>query len=344
MVHASRKSSSGFSHWLRTGRLPPVRTADGIELKFNPWHDSEDGRFTSAGAGSAYGGAGRDMGQPRLRRRALDGSSTSINRSRTGAGSGNRAHAAAPASAETSKQSHPIGEFVGGVGEGLYDAGKDTVTGTYSLLTTNPVTTIRDVNSGVAGMIDAALAAEDTPARVQIPRAAAAVAHMSPHDLGHAVGSGVGNAALTVAPGAALNEVSRVRYLRTLRPRTVYEAPNVKFRKENLGEKPALWKDYNNGATGARPGHAPALMRTLPDGSIRPVKFDGVDGDYVIDRKWSIVRKQHAREQVLRQSEVLAQHRLIGLWEVPNRKQRIAALKLLTRLNVRNIKVRIVEP
>lgn len=39
-----------FSVWLRTGR-PPTRTADGIELKFNPYHDPRNGRFTFAPGG-----------------------------------------------------------------------------------------------------------------------------------------------------------------------------------------------------------------------------------------------------------------------------------------------------
>ena len=44
-----------FSIWLRTGRLPSARGPDGIELKFNPWHDPETGRFTFVGAGRNYG-------------------------------------------------------------------------------------------------------------------------------------------------------------------------------------------------------------------------------------------------------------------------------------------------
>lgn len=55
----------------------------------------------------------------------------------------------------------------------------------------------------------------------------------------------------------------------------------------------------------------------MPDGSKRSVKFDGVQGDYMTDRKWKITDAPHGRAQVLRQSEVLAQHRLIGLWQVP---------------------------
>lgn len=44
-----------FSIWLRTGRSPSARNADGIELKSNPWHDPENGRFTFVGAGRRYG-------------------------------------------------------------------------------------------------------------------------------------------------------------------------------------------------------------------------------------------------------------------------------------------------
>jgi hypothetical protein len=51
-----------FSMWLRTGRLPSVRNADGIELKFNPWHDPENGRFTFASAGRRYAGASGKSG------------------------------------------------------------------------------------------------------------------------------------------------------------------------------------------------------------------------------------------------------------------------------------------
>lgn len=324
--------------------MPPVRTADGIELKFNPWHDPTDGRFTFAGAGSTQGVGTRDSRQPRLRRGARGGSSKSTGGPPAGPDPRIHSKISPKAKAGNAKQSHPIGEFAGGAGEGLYDAVKETVTGTYSLLTTNPVATIKDINSGVAGMIDGALAAEDTPAHVQVQRAASAVAHMSSHELGHAVGSTVGNSALAVAPGAALNKVARLRYLRTLRPRTVYEAPKIKMVKEVLPKQSKPWIDYNNGAKGAKLDQAPALMRTMPDGSLRPVKFDGIDGDYVIDRKLKVVDAPHAREQLMRQSEVLAQHRLTGTWEVPNQKQNIKALKLFEKMKVRNIKVRIVEP
>lgn len=41
-----------FSVWLRTGRRP-TRTADGIELKFNPYHDPRNGQFTWGPGGAA---------------------------------------------------------------------------------------------------------------------------------------------------------------------------------------------------------------------------------------------------------------------------------------------------
>ncbi|MET4663864.1 DNA/RNA non-specific endonuclease [Sphingomonas sp. PvP056] len=44
-----------FSVWLRTGRWPTVTPSGGVEVKFNPWHDPADGRFTFAGSGRAYG-------------------------------------------------------------------------------------------------------------------------------------------------------------------------------------------------------------------------------------------------------------------------------------------------
>lgn len=40
-----------FSVWLRTGRLPAAESVDGVELKFNPYHDPRDGRFTFAPGG-----------------------------------------------------------------------------------------------------------------------------------------------------------------------------------------------------------------------------------------------------------------------------------------------------
>lgn len=194
-----------------------------------------------------------------------------------------------------------------------------------------------------AEKLRSAIAAEDTPARIQVSRAVDAVANASPREIGRATGSVAGNVTLAATPGAALGKISALRRLRGVAPRTSYDPPQIGWVKENLGrDTPA--KLYNDSATGAQPGQAPTLMRTMPDGSKRPVKFDGIQGEYVIDRKWSVVNRHRARAQLLRQSEVLAQHRLIGTWEVPNEAERIAALKLLRKMNVTNIKVRVVKP
>lgn len=50
-----------FGVWMRTGRWPLLGDRRRREVKFNPWHDPEDGRFTFSGTGRHYGpgGAGR---------------------------------------------------------------------------------------------------------------------------------------------------------------------------------------------------------------------------------------------------------------------------------------------
>lgn len=40
-----------FSHWMRTGIWPGAPDADGIEHKFNPYHDPRNGQFTFAPGG-----------------------------------------------------------------------------------------------------------------------------------------------------------------------------------------------------------------------------------------------------------------------------------------------------
>ncbi|WP_156141248.1 hypothetical protein, partial [Sphingomonas sp. 37zxx] len=169
----------------------------------------------------------------------------------------------------------------------------------------------------IAEMIDTAIAAEDTPAPVQISRAADAIANATPREIGRTVGSGAGTTALIAAPGAALGRISSVRQLRPARLRPTFDPPEIGWVKENIkSDKP--WKADNDSATGGRPGLAPTLMRTMPDGSKRPVKFDGIEADYVIDRKWSIRNAPRARAQIVRQAHVLSEHSLIGIWEVPN--------------------------
>jgi len=236
-----------------------------------------------------------------------------------------------------------IGEFAGGVTEGLYDVAAETAQSVQDVLTTNPMTTVRKTGRVIAGAIDGAIAAEDTPAFIQASRAARAIRSASARDIGRAAGSVAGNVALGVVPEAALSKLAAVRRLRLAKPRPNFPPPQIGWVKEtHKSTRP--WVAYNDAANGARPGLAPALMRTMPDGSKRPVKFDGVQGDYVIDRKWGVRDAPHARAQLMRQSKVLSEHRLIGTWEVPDVAQKAKALKLLKKMNVTNINVRVVKP
>lgn len=350
---SNHKQQSAFSQWLRTGRLPPVPNAGGIELKFNPWHDPDDGRFTFAGSGrhhGAGGGQAADRANPRQPR-------ISAKPRLEAAGAGQTARATPKLTARSSAGTRfkPVGsqprrrgnsavEFVGGVGEGLYDVAEGVVADTYAALTTNPATTARNAVLGIADTIDAAIAAEETPARIQASRAAKWIANATPRDIGRTAGSVAGNVAVSVLPGAAVAKVAAARRLRTARPSPgPFPPPQIGWVKERITSDKE-WKLYNDSAAGARPGLAPTLMRTLPNGKKRPVKFDGFRGEYMIDRKWSVVDRPHARAQLLRQSEVLAQHRLIGVWEVPTPAQKVLAHKMFKKMNVTNIVVKVVKP
>jgi hypothetical protein len=367
MVQTSGSSErNAFSRWLRTGKVPSALSPDGLELKFNPWHDPADGQFTFAGAGRRYGAGGVDAAGGENSRTSSNTGSVSALGKRSKSQTAPLAIAGTPAGAPTGEdrrpikhallalqpkriegrrpgnEPNPLNEFVGGVGEGLYDVGKGTVAEVHAALTTNPATTVRNAGREIAGMIDAAIAAEDTPARIQVSRAASAVANASARDIGRATGKVAGSVVLAVAPGAALSKAA-LRRLPIATPRITFDPPQIGWVKEaTKSEKP--WKSYNDTAPGARAGQAPTLMRTMADGSKRPVKFDGIQGDYMIDRKWSVVNRPRARAQILRQSEVLAQHRLIGMWEVPTPVQKAKALKLLKQMSITNIHVKVVKP
>lgn len=192
-------------------------------------------------------------------------------------------------------------------------------------------------------MIDTAIAAEDTPARVQVSRAVQAATNASARDIGYATGAIAANVALAAAPATGVSRLAAARRLRMARPRPTFDPPQIGWVKEKVRSDKA-WKAYNDSAPGARPDQAPTLMRTMPDGTRRPVKFDGVQGDYMVDRKWKVVTAPRGKAQTLRQSAVLAEHRAIGLWEVPTPSQKTKALKHFKKINVRNIHVKVVKP
>ncbi|MEG3125005.1 hypothetical protein [Sphingomonas sp. GB1N7] len=368
---SGNRQRSAFSGWLRTGKLPPRPNPDGLEFKFNPWHDPADGKFTFAGSGRHYGAGGANAAN-RASGRIAGGSNRApsvghrnpapiaaapkAQTPRTGQSAGSNARSTDRGSVKVPRrqiqepplnnQTNRVTELVGGFGEKLYDVAEGTAKSIYSVMTTPPTTTGYNVVRGLAGMIDSGIAAEDVPARRQVARAADAVANASARDVGRALGSVVGNVAVTVATGATgagVARVSNLSRLRAVRPRATYDPPQIGWAKENV-KSDKLWKAYNDSAPGARSGQAPTLMRTMPNGSKRPVKFDGVQGDYVIDRKWGVRDAPRALAQLKRQSEVLAQHRVIGIWEVPTPALKVKALKILKKHNVTNIKVKVVKP
>lgn len=51
MEIASERYRRGFANWLRTGRWPIAARNNGVELKFNPYHDPRNGQFTFAPGG-----------------------------------------------------------------------------------------------------------------------------------------------------------------------------------------------------------------------------------------------------------------------------------------------------
>lgn len=50
-MHISGRDRRAFSHWIRTGQWPGDPVANGIEHKFNPYHDPRNGQFTFAPGG-----------------------------------------------------------------------------------------------------------------------------------------------------------------------------------------------------------------------------------------------------------------------------------------------------
>lgn len=340
-----------FALWLRTGRLPRCTSEDGRELKFNPWHDPANGRFTSAGAGGATegrraGDAARGGRRRPVREGAVAGSPALSSGATTDMAGRQTMRARSSASRRPGAEGPtggPVSNFVAGVGEGLYDTAKGAVSNTYALVTTNPVTTIRETNAGVAAMLDGVIAAEDTPAYRQIARAGQAMASASARDIGRATGHAAGTVAIGAATNTALSRVATLRRMKMARVYPARESPSITWSKETL-KKGLPSTLYNDAAPGARPGLAPALMRRMPDGTMRRVKFDGIDGEYRIDRKWKVVNLPNARAQILRQSKVLAQNGVHGMWEVPTAAQRANAFKAIIKAKVANIKVRVVEP
>jgi hypothetical protein len=235
MHSATVQRRQAFSVWLRTGRVLGRGNGRGFEFKFNPWHDPRNGRFTFAGTGQYFdpGGAGStdERGQDTPKVEYVDDPTkppiASVAEANAWAIEQLAKYGEIPgypeaiearlqlyreAFAKSSRDPvQQVANFAAGVGEGMYHVAEGAVTGLYTLFTTNPVTTVRNIGLGIAGTVDAAIAAEDTPAYVHFAQAANSVANASAYDIGYGLGAITGNFGLAIAPGAAVARISAVR-------------------------------------------------------------------------------------------------------------------------------------
>ena len=128
-----------------------------------------------------------------------------------------------------------------------------------------------------------------------------------------------------------------------------------------LGGRTVRWVDesatmssqarlYQSGAAGARSNvatrspQAPQVSYTAADGSTKVVRFDGLEGNVLIDRKVSVTTFPKSQDQALRQSRALQQNGFTGRWEVPSAAEAARAQRMLQQLGITNIEVRIIKP
>jgi len=106
---------------------------------------------------------------------------------------------------------------------------------------------------------------------------------------------------------------------------------------------PPAAREYEDAAAGARSA-LESQRRQIPalEGSNGLVKFDGLDGNVLIDRKRAVTTFPKSKNQALRQSQALLDNGLEGRWEVPSEAEARRALKLFEELGIQNISVRIV--
>ncbi len=369
---------TAFSIWMRTGQWPRADAARGVEVKFNPWHDPRNGRFTFGPGGPRSKGQDKpapkknifkvDTRLPQMTTIAeLDAWKAKLLKDYAHLRGYPQAieeqyqefkkHLPAPTPPKSALDN--VKDFAAGFEEGSYEVIKGTAKGLYSLVTTNPLTTIRNLETGVAGLIDAGIKAEDTPGYIQFERAKASMNHASAKDWGRATGTITTNVALAVTPGAVAAKISTAA--RASKIETIIfpkGPPKITWVDETptfSGPTKAQARAYNDSATGARSsiltkkGQAPAIERTMPDGTKRLVKFDGTDfdsiyGHVMIDRKWSVVSRINLKNQAVRQSQALMENHIIGIWEVPTKTKMLRAIRLLEGLGITNIKVRVIKP
>jgi hypothetical protein len=107
---------------------------------------------------------------------------------------------------------------------------------------------------------------------------------------------------------------------------------------DELADMSPRASDYQAGAEGARSN----ITTGSPQAPVvEGVRFDGVDGDVLIDRKVSVPLGEKTKLQAMRQSQALAKANLRAVWEVPNEAQARRVEKLMSDLGITNITARI---
>lgn len=114
----------------------------------------------------------------------------------------------------------------------------------------------------------------------------------------------------------------------------------IEWVKEKHGNSKAA--AYESGAPGHVPGEAPRLKATDADGTVT-AKFDGVDGDVMVDRKLAVTTFPKSEKQMLRQSATAAENGYSVRWEVPTESQARRAEKMADKLGVKNVDVKVTD-
>lgn len=322
-----------FSYWLRTGRLPAVRSAAGLELKFNPWHDPEDGRFTFANTGNYH---------PR--------------------GSSGGAKARRPRNGPTPKSQPSSDDLV-------ITAQRQTVSDIEALsdqefdaferAAKERRWTERRENAEIHEFVRLKKAVEarrrrETAGERDWEQQGKDFARLYAEGVAtQAAGSVLGKFVVAPAVRAVAPRIERLvrpqAYARKLAERAPRPQPETAWLNENASMRPDARK-YNDSAPGARfdpvtgRTQAPSLYRTLPNGKRRAVRFDGQRPDVpwvFIDRKLNIHSKG-SLEQALRQSAALRENNAIAHWQVPSQAVQRKARKLLAKAGIDNIYVTVV--
>lgn len=327
-IEAKRRA---YAAWLRTGRWPVARGADGTEWKFNPWHDPRDGRFTTAGSGSVEA----TTPPAKVQRRGMIPTGRQL--PEVGSEKPNMADKAATLLLAPIKSQV---NFDIGVIKGVAGSFSGVVRSAKSLAA-HPVTTIVNSNLSLASSIDRFVADEDKPTVERLKNIATKISKKSPEEFGYFLSKNATDFAM-YRGAKVLGQISKLAKMRVSLP-VRSPTPKLVWVKENVGGK-SIHKLYNDAAPGARPGHAPALMRTLADGTKRPVKFDGIDGKHLIDRKWNLTSRPNSKKQILRQDAVLREHGVHAIYELSTDQKVLTANKILNKLKTTNISTRKAEP